>query len=284
MNSRHSIRIMDIKKNMSNLYLRTITSIIEEYPSVVPYLTGKAALIYCEHKAVERDIDEPGREEKVRIENKLKRLIAARMRRQFEEIQKQLEDNYKAIISGGAMIFDEGGENAELIALFYEALLSGVELTQGTTGIYLSDGAINEPALRAARTYVTDWLAQLDTTSQNAVRVALDTFIRQPGATLGDVVDLLSPTFGTDRAWRIAVTETTRIYAAANDLYAVELQKEFADMQVYKTWFTNADDRVCPICAPLHNKVVKGDETFDGIDKPPAHVNCRCWTSVTVKA
>ena len=65
---------------------------------------------------------------------------------------------------------------------------------------------------------------------------------------------------------------------------------------------TAVDDRVCPICGPLHNTIVdlSGGWTFtqemldanpalaralrgpQTILRPPAHVNCRCWLQPVV--
>lgn len=47
-------------------------------------------------------------------------------------------------------------------------------------------------------------------------------------------------------------------------------------------WVTSQDERVCPICSPLDNKVVNINGTFVGgkgvIGKyPPVHINCRCF-------
>lgn len=49
-----------------------------------------------------------------------------------------------------------------------------------------------------------------------------------------------------------------------------------------KVWMTALDERVCPVCGPLHGKTINmgtnfsGGETFTSLF-PPAHVNCRCW-------
>jgi SPP1 gp7 family putative phage head morphogenesis protein len=44
------------------------------------------------------------------------------------------------------------------------------------------------------------------------------------------------------------------------------------------------DERVCPICSGLTGKRRKFGEPFSlGIAKPPAHVNCRCWTLPVIK-
>lgn len=41
---------------------------------------------------------------------------------------------------------------------------------------------------------------------------------------------------------------------------------------VYERWETNADERVCPECGPLHGMTWPEG---DGVS-PPLHVNCRC--------
>jgi SPP1 gp7 family putative phage head morphogenesis protein len=103
-------------------------------------------------------------------------------------------------------------------------------------------------------------------------------------ASYADVVAILEPVFGNNRALRIAVTETTRIYAEATQIYANELVKEYPGFKVIKRWYTNVDDRVCPICAPLDGMEVAHDEDFNDVENPPAHVNCRCWITTTVKS
>jgi SPP1 gp7 family putative phage head morphogenesis protein len=76
----------------------------------------------------------------------------------------------------------------------------------------------------------------------------------------------------------IAVTEITRAYAEGQRLAGEALRQEWPDARVTKTWFTNNDDRVCEICAPLDGKTVALDDEFGmDIQQPPAHVRCRCW-------
>ena len=265
---------------------QTVPVIVSRFPDVIPHLKGRASVIHCETKATQRDEGEPVRKEKVKTEKSFASILQARLERQLKEIQRQLEERFgKTISTGDVYILDDEGENSELIRLFYEALLAGTDAAAIEMGIYLADGAINERALNVARTYVTDWLRQLDEVSARAVRNAVQTFIQSPGTTIGDMINLLNPLFGETRAARIAVTETTRVFALANDIYAQELRAEYPDVDVIKQWYTNNDDRVCAICGPLNGKTARPNESFAvGIDRPPAHVNCRCWTSVTVKA
>ncbi len=53
-----------------------------------------------------------------------------------------------------------------------------------------------------------------------------------------------------------------------------------------KRWFTVQDDRVCPICEPLHGVGILFDEDFVSTGgagfvgpRPPAHLRCRCYLS-----
>jgi len=78
--------------------------------------------------------------------------------------------------------------------------------------------------------------------------------------------------FDPVRAKRIAITESTRLYAENNMLVWRE-----SKMVEGKRWHTANDEKVCPICQPLHEIVVALDDDFaSGIPYPPAHVNCRC--------
>lgn len=93
------------------------------------------------------------------------------------------------------------------------------------------------------------------------------------------------------RSERVAVTETFRI---ANDA----THEAWKQSEVVKTikWYTAADERVCPFCAPLHGKVIGIDEKFyekgetitaeggktldldyEDVSDPPLHVSCRCY-------
>ena len=50
---------------------------------------------------------------------------------------------------------------------------------------------------------------------------------------------------------------------------------------VTKEWVTAEDERVCPVCGPLHDTQVDFNEPFpNGTLVPPAHPNCRCSFNV----
>lgn len=56
---------------------------------------------------------------------------------------------------------------------------------------------------------------------------------------------------------------------------------EVEESKVGKRWFTVQDDRVCPICRPLHETIVPLKSSFSSLGftglRPPAHVFCRCY-------
>lgn len=78
------------------------------------------------------------------------------------------------------------------------------------------------------------------------------------------------------RADAIAHTEL------ANAVNAIDHETMLKNGVAEVRWVTSIDERVCPICAPLHNSVVKIEGSFVAGSftgqYPPAHVNCRCFT------
>ena len=89
---------------------------------------------------------------------------------------------------------------------------------------------------------------------------------------LPQLIRAIEPTFGQVRASRIATTETARIHYEAT--YQAAQANEFI---THLRWYTAADERVCPICGPLHLQTIpKAQRTWAGGVSIPAHVNCRC--------
>lgn len=85
--------------------------------------------------------------------------------------------------------------------------------------------------------------------------------------------------FTPARAETIAVTEVTRATTAAEAAIAAVLVTMGADdggVELDPVWYTALDERVCPVCAPLHGtgRAIWARVTASG---PPAHPHCRCW-------
>lgn len=246
-----------------------------------------------------RDPDEPGRALKERDEDRLLRL----MKRRFATQKRQLRDALglllppvKAIVGPTpkgwldslppGTLHDEATERL-IVIFFQQAALRAIGLSQVEASFDIDWSLVNARVLAWVRKYVFQFLEGLDATTLDALREALENFVTTPGFTIADVMAVLP--FGEDRALRIAVTEITRIYAEAVRQAGQELKKQYPDVRIEKRWWTNRDDRVCPICQPLHGQITEIDDGFGvepgeaGLLTPPAHTGCRCWLSTRTR-
>lgn len=91
------------------------------------------------------------------------------------------------------------------------------------------------------------------------------------------------------RSETIARTELATAFNAGSH-ETVRSAQTYGDIdgQLVSVWLTAEDERVCEICAPLHDQVIEFDEQFvatEGVSTPrpigqhpPAHPRCRCTT------
>ena len=114
---------------------------------------------------------------------------------------------------------------------------------------------------------------QISANSRDTISRSQDDTI--PPETRPSLKDASDKAFSTDRAEGIAATETTRAVsqgeAFARQRIEQEMQKAFTAI-----WVTEADDRVCPICRPLHRKPELEWPAAQATG-PPAHPVCRCF-------
>lgn len=90
--------------------------------------------------------------------------------------------------------------------------------------------------------------------------------------TRASVLDRTNTIFGPTRVRGIAMTGTTDAATSGSEA-GIELTDGHSDDD---TWWTEADQRVCPICQPLHKtKRENWSRLFPS--GPPAHPRCRCW-------
>lgn len=130
----------------------------------------------------------------------------------------------------------------------------------------------NTDARDWANRYAGELIRNINDTTRRQVRQVVSAWIEN-GDPLPALIRELAPTFGRQRAQLIASTEVTRAYAEANRR-AYQASGVVQEMQ----WRTANDERVCPVCGPLHDKRTRLDGNFEGgIESPPAHPNCRCW-------
>jgi hypothetical protein len=240
-----------------------------------------------------RDAREPGAIEKALAEEELQAIFERVLKAQLVKLRAYLEVHYPnaAKQAPTVTLFDwaDFADEWELMLDLLSTIYGQGAASLGVTAEQVDGNWINERARAWAEAYAYDLIRGIAETSRDVVATAVEDFVRTPGRTVGQVISALEPTFGAARAKRIAVTEITRAYAEGQMELGIELQRRWPNIPVVKRWFTNNDDLVCEICGPLDTLLIPFDEPFvrgdspDGVDitNPPAHVNCRCWMSVT---
>ena len=138
---------------------------------------------------------------------------------------------------------------------------------------------------------IQDWLGdyvpkttdKIDQTTADRIKPIIEMYRTTPGMTIQDLQAAVLPLSDPMRAKMIAITETTRAASQATVQYKDYLGQRGIQMQ--RVWNTDADELVCPICTgAVYNVKLNGltedqwpSEVAEG---PPAHVNCRCDTSL----
>jgi hypothetical protein len=136
-------------------------------------------------------------------------------------------------------------------------------------GLAVNMDMVNQAVLDFTRTYANDWWLELAKVTRDGLRKAILNWQegKLPGKQgLDDLVNSITPLFGEDRARRIAITETTRIFDEGNKLSRISAGIK------YEQWQTAEQDSVCPQCSELN-------EQYFGINegpRPPLHINCIC--------
>lgn len=162
---------------------------------------------------------------------------------------------------------------------------AGAALLPPGSDLLINWDTFNQHALDWLNDYGRHWLDGINQTSQRQVIRIFEEWVKA-GDPLDILKEKLTPIYGPARAARIATTEVTRIYAEGN----IRAWRE-TGIVGGKRWMTARDDKVCPICAPLDQKIVSLDGAWTqnergeiveaaggmGLMAPPAHANCRCW-------
>lgn len=81
------------------------------------------------------------------------------------------------------------------------------------------------------------------------------------------------------RAQRIADNELSVTFKQGQSLALDQAKSEgaFATGQLMKEWYTAEDERVCPVCGPMHGQQRPKDELYStGTITADAHILCRC--------
>lgn len=188
----------------------------------------------------------------------------------------------EAIFNGDAVAYDALADELRLLIGPYLVLsvLDSYMAQAALMGVAYDITLVNIAALRWANLYSYELIKGINATTQKLVSEAISQFIATPGMTIGDIERMLERSFGPVRAEMIAVTETTRAYSQGTTVLQDLLRQSGVDM--VRAWKTGADEKVCPVCAPLEGKTE--DEWPDDLkDGPPAHVKCRCGATLRLR-
>ena len=175
------------------------------------------------------------------------------------------------------------------IQILFAGAESGASLLPQGVEMLMNWDWFNQAAIDYLKSWQLGPLQGINATTRNQTVNAISNWI-ETGEPLDALISRLNPIYGVKRAELIATTEVTRIYAEGN-----QLAWRSTGVVGGKKWQTAVDERVCPICGPLHGKVVSlnGAWTMDeagsvtegmGITAPPAHPRCRCWLLPVVSA
>jgi len=194
-------------------------------------------------------------------------------------IQKLSPDNTKSIFDSFFWM-----EEADILYMILLPLITKIATDIGKTtavGIGIEWGLVNDAVVEWSRNFAAEEVTHITVATQRMVQSKVTEWIGS-GEPLKELEKQLLPEFGKVRAKRIAVTEVTNAYAGGQ----LEAFKESGVVDM-KEWRTAGSD-VCPICMSLDSKQAPLDAMFisdyDGSmhERPPAHVNCRCWIQPVV--
>lgn len=159
-----------------------------------------------------------------------------------------------------------------LAGQWVEAAIAEAAGTLGAVGLGL-DININARAAEWAGKYSLELARGLTATTKEVARAKIKNWAVS-GRDFPSLVDDLQAIIASRwRAELIASTEVTRAYAEV----ALQAADEY-DVIKGVTFLTARDDRVCPVCGPLHGATAKKGGTFaGGVTSPPLHPRCRCW-------
>lgn len=129
----------------------------------------------------------------------------------------------------------------------------------------LSVDALRKVGDAAIKKYIPQFLDAITQTTYDGIKDAVIR-AREDGTGVFGVLDSVRTYFSEERAQKIAVTETTR-------LYGVGAQESYRAIGVTTwTWQTVEDGFVDEDCDDLNGTEFPIDDPFD-----PAHPNCRCF-------
>lgn len=218
------------------------------------------------------------------------RLVPAELQRLLTRYQ----NNFTEVLAEALRRANRDARSAELQAAHRYAIqrtvdegaAAGIDVALrqlGNVGLNLSYGPVNRFAVAWAQQYGYELITRIDESTGRQVAHAVSGWIER-GERLEMLIRQLEPTFGRVRAEMIASTETTRAFTEGTLIGYRQ-----SGVVIATEWRTAQDERVCPICRPLHG--TRGNMNAEALHpggeaaaaryagqsfRPPAHVRCRC--------
>lgn len=227
-------------------------------------------------------------------------------------IQKQVQDSLRGLSADQLQelefrLNERGADfKRELESMLSEAATLGVNVATNqldSIAIGFDFNLANASAVQQALSQADSLFTQINGTTNTQLQQSIEAWLNaggtmpqlrreiadfiETGKPFSDLVSNLANVVGRSRAELIASTETTRAFAEGNR-NAWRQASEETGLTIGREWQTAVDERVCPICLPLHNTEATLNGDFVNPDSgatfsaPPAHPRCRCWTTPVV--
>jgi len=212
-------------------------------------------------------------------ERKLARVLGRQLTLQEKRILERL--GAEAVLENLDNAFwnaERASLTAALLVPLTEFVIESANFAVDSSPVGVDLGVLNEEAASWAEAHAGRLITQVSSTTQQNVARAVARYVQTPDAEFRDLEKLIGTQFSKPRAQMIAVTEVTNAYDAGEQIVQRELMKQ--GVRVVRVWQTMADERVCPICKPLHDEAEEypGGGFRGGLMGPAAHPRCRCWT------
>jgi len=210
------------------------------------------------------DTDPPMRDE---LEDELQTAV----QKTFDDFRANAE---QALENGEQPDYDElqAALVAALVVVLTQAALSRADEVQDEFQMF-----VDETELEAA---IADW-AQEEAESMAAgmVDTTRNIYDRAAEAPSSEQAQqLIDQATNENRSDLVAITGIT-IALSAGLFLLNGIYRSQHNVEMVEVWFTQDDERVCPICGPLHGTTPRTWRArFPG--GPPAHPRCRCFTHV----
>jgi len=220
-------------------------------------------------------MDVPNREQ---VEARLARLISREMQAELNKLLELLGDP-PDMNNVPQSYWNNGGKalreviEPELSKIF----ITQAELLMAEVGVGVDWTMVNQNAVTFARSYGYEFVTGIVDKTRDVLQQAVGDFYSQ-GLNLGQLQELIAPSFGPTRAQMIAITETTRASVEGEKAFAEQLMKENPLFEMIGYWITERDTHVCWICE-LNDTMPVSEVGY-----PPEHPNCRCTVRYEMRA